>query len=145
MIKVIIGFLGMFGLIFHASGFAMWTDTASLAIVVGVMIFGLLASGKDITSTISAIFKKQTDIASLREAQSTLKEAGSLGMAIGLIGFLIGAVNMLLHMKDLIENPAPLGPAMSMCLLIVLYGTTFKYLIFDRIICILEDRAKQLD
>ena len=133
--------VGMFGLIFQASGFAMWTDAASLAIVVGVMIFGLLASGKDITSTISAIFKKQTDIASLREAQSTLKEAGSLGMAGGIIGVLIGLVNMLMHMDD----PAALGPAMSMCLLTALYGATFKYLIFDRIICILEDRAKQLD
>ena len=145
MIKVIIGFLGMFGLIFNASGLMMWTDIASMAIVVGVIVFGLLASGKDIPSTISAIFKKQTDIASLREAQSTLKEAGSLGMAGGIIGVLIGAVNMLLHMKDLMENPAPLGPALSMCLLTALYGATFKYLIFDRIICILEDRAKQLD
>ena len=141
MIKVIIGFLGMFGLIFQASGFAMWLDAASLAIVGGVIVFGLLASGKDITSTISAIFKKQTDIASLREAQSTLKEAGSLGIAGGIIGVLIGLVNMLMHMDD----PAALGPAMSMCLLTALYGATFKYLIFDRIICILEDRAKQLD
>ena len=141
MIKVIIGFLLMFGFIFQASGIAMWGDAASLTIVVGVIVGGTLASGKNITTTISAIFKKQTDIASLREAQSTLKEAGRLGMAIGLIGFLIGAANMLLALDD----PAALGPAMSMCLLIVLYGTTFKYLIFDRIICILEDRAKQLD
>ena len=141
MIKVIIGFLGMFGLIFNASGLMMWTDIASMAIVVGVIVFGLLASGKDIPSTISAIFKKQTDIASLREAQSTLKEAGSLGMAGGIIGVLIGAVNMLMHMDD----PAALGPAMSMCLLTALYGATFKYLIFDRIICNLENRAKQLD
>ena len=141
MIKVIIGFLGMFGLIFNASGLMMWTDIASMAIVVGVIVFGLLASGKDIPSTISAIFKKQTDIASLREAQYTLKEAGSLGIAGGIIGVLIGLVNILMH----IDDPAALGPAMSMCLLTALYGTTFKYLIFDRIICNLENRAKQLD
>ncbi len=58
MIKIIIGFLGMFGLIFQASGIAMWGDVASLAIVGGVIVFGLLASGKCIPSTISAIFKK---------------------------------------------------------------------------------------
>ena len=87
------------------------------------------------------LFKKQADLASLKEAQNTLEEAGRLAIAGGIIGVLIGLVNMLMHMDD----PAALGPAMSMCLLTALYGATFKYLIFDRIICILEDRAKQLD
>ena len=141
MIKVIVGFLVMFGLVVQASGIAMWGNISSWVIVFGMILGGLLASGKDITSTISAIFKKQTDIASLREAQSTLKEAGRLGIAGGIIGVLIGLVNMLMHMDD----PAALGPAMSMCLLTALYGATFKYLIFDRIICILENRTKQLD
>jgi len=140
VIKVIIGFLGMFGLIFQASGFAMWTDTASLAIVVGVMFFGLHASRKKLTSDM-VLFKKKADLASLKEAKNSLEEAGRLAMAGGIIGVLIGLVNMLMHMDD----PAALGPAMSMCLLTALYGATFKYLIFDRIICILEDRAKQLD
>ena len=62
-------------------------------------------------------------------------------MAGGIIGVLIGLVNMLMHMDD----PAALGPAMSMCLLTALYGTYFKYIILRPLACIAEDRAKQLD
>ena len=140
MIKVIIGFIGMLGLIFNATGIKMWLDVPSLSCVVGVMFFGLLASGKKLTSDM-VLFKKKADLASLKEAKNSLEEAGRLAMAGGIIGVLIGLVNMLMHMDD----PAALGPAMSMCLLTALYGATFKYLIFDRIICILENRTKQLD
>ena len=57
------------------------------------------------------------------------------------MGVLIGLVNMLVHMDD----PAALGPAMSMCLLTALYGTYFKYIIFRPLACILEDRTTQLE
>ena len=145
MIKVIIGFLGMFGLIFNASGMSMWTNAPSIAIVCGVIVFGLLASGKNVLNGIvyvsTLLFEKKTDLASLKEAKNSLEEAGRLAMAGGIIGVLIGLVNMLMHMDD----PAALGPAMSMCLLTALYGTFFKYVIFRPLACIAEDRAKQLD
>ena len=70
-----------------------------------------------------------------------MEEAGRLAIAGGIIGVLIGLVNMLMHMDD----PAALGPAMSMCLLPALYGTYFKYIILRPLACIAEDRAKQLD
>ena len=87
------------------------------------------------------LFKKQADLESLEEAQNSLEEAGRLAMAGGIIGVLIGLVNMLMHMDD----PAALGPAMSMCLLTALYGTFSKYIILRPLACIAEDRAKQLD
>ena len=59
MIKVIIGFLGMLGLIFQASGLEMWLNGPSLLIVVGVIFFGLLASGKKLTSDMDLFKKKQ--------------------------------------------------------------------------------------
>jgi len=99
VIKVIIGFLGMSALIFQASGLEMWLDAPSLLIVVGVMFFGLLASGKKLTSDM-VLFKKQADLASLKEAKNSLEEAGRLAMAGGIIGVLIGLVNMLMHMDD---------------------------------------------
>ena len=145
MIKVIIGFIGMLGLIFNASGLSMWTDAPSIAIVCGVIVFGLLASGKNVLNGIvyvsTLLFEKKTDLASLKEAQNTLEEAGRLAIAGGIIGVLIGLVHILMNLED----PAALGPAMAMCLLTALYGTFFKYILFRPLACIAEDRAKQLD
>ena len=61
VIKVIIGFLGMLGLIFNATGIKMWLDVPSLSCVVGVMFFGLLASGKKLPNAI-VLFKKNKQI-----------------------------------------------------------------------------------
>ena len=139
MVKAIIGYAGMLALIFTSSGAVMWTDVPSLAIVVGVIIFGLLASGKNLLS-LGAICKSDATSPELWDASSTLSEAGRLGVASGVIGALIGGVLILMNLED----PAALGPAISMCLLTVLYGTFFKYIIFGPLICRVEDRAMDL-
>ena len=139
MIKGLIGYAGMMALILFASGITMLIDTPSLIIVGGVIIFGLLASGKSILS-LGALCDPDAKSSELWNASSTLSEAGRLGLAGGIIGVLIGLVQMLANLED----PAAVGPAMAICLLTALYGAFFKYIIVGPLICRVEDRAMDL-
>jgi len=62
-----------------------------------------------------------------KKGQEVLTRMADVFPAFGMIGTLVGLVNMLLAMDD----PAALGPAMSMCLLTTLYGAFFAQVIFS--------------
>ena len=129
MIKALIGFAGMIGMIlwgieFNVSNFV---NVPSILIVFGLTFFGLLASGRKMIAAVSGLFDKHADEEQLYEASDTFIYAGRLSMASGWVGVLIGLVLMLANMDD----PAAVGPAMAICLLTALYGTILKYFIFN--------------
>ena len=185
-VATIIGLLVSLGLIFQASGLAMWGDVPSLAIVIGGGIGASMAANPlpDLMNAFKAAVKafmptvsdapqliekivgfaetaRREGILALESAveegddpflgggirlavdgtepdlimeiletelrfveerhkkgQEILSRMADVFPAFGMIGTLVGLVNMLLAMDD----PAALGPAMSMCLLTTLYG-----------------------
>ena len=139
MIKALIGFAGMIGMIlwgieFNVSNFV---NVPSILIVFGLTFFGLLASGRKIIAAVSAVTDKHADEEQLYDASDTFLQAGSFSMAAGWVGVLIGLVLMLAHMND----PAAIGPAMAICLLTALYGTILKYFLFSPLSTQLSERG----
>ena len=129
MIKTLIGFAGMIGMMLWAMEFNVgnFVNVPSILIVWGLTFFGLLASGRKIIAALSAVADKHADEEQLYDASDTFIQAGSFSMAAGWVGVLIGLVLMLANMDD----PAAIGPAMAICLLTALYGTILKYFIFN--------------
>ena len=129
MIKSLIGFAGMIGMMLWAMecNVGNFVNVPSILIVFGLTFFGLLASGRKMIAAVSGLFDKHADEEQLYEASDTFIYAGRLSMASGWVGVLIGLVLMLANMDD----PAAVGPAMAICLLTALYGTILKYFIFN--------------
>ena len=129
MIKTLIGFAGMIGIILWGMEFNVsnFVNVPSIMIVLGLTFFGVLASGRKIIAAVSAVTDKHADEGQLYDASDTFIYAGRLSMSAGWVGVLIGLVLMLVHMED----PAAIGPAMAICLLTALYGTILKYFIFS--------------
>ena len=139
MIKTLIGFVGMIGMMLWAMEFnvATFMNVPSILIVWGLTFFGLLVSGRNIIAAGSALFDKHADEEQLYEASDTFMYAGRLSMASGWGGVLIGLVLMLAHLDD----PAAIGPAMAICLLTALYGTILKYFYFNLLSDQLTDKG----
>lgn len=74
-----------------------------------------------------------------RDGQGIFETLGSFAPAFGMIGTLIGLINML---KDL-EDPARVGPNMSVALITTFYGSLFANLIFLPIANKLKIRSKE--
>lgn len=74
-----------------------------------------------------------------RDGQGIFETLGSFAPAFGMIGTLIGLINML---KDL-EDPASVGPNMSVALITTFYGSLFANLIFLPIANKLKIRSKE--
>ena len=129
MIKTLIGFAGMIGMMLWAMEFNVgnFVNVPSILIVWGLTFFGLLASGRKIIAALSAVADKHADEEQLYDASDTFIQAGSFSMAAGWVGVLIGLVLMLANLED----PAAIGPAMAICLLNALYGTILKYFVFN--------------
>ena len=142
MIKTLIGFAGMIGMMLWAMEFNVgnFVNVPSIMIVCGLTFFGLLASGRKLIGATSALFDKHADEEQLYEASDTFIYAGRLSMASGWVGVLIGLVLMLAHMSD----PAAVGPAMAICLLTALYGTILKYFIFNPLSDQLTDKGTEI-
>ena len=73
-----------------------------------------------LTTTIETTFGRNTVQASI------LKQMGAISPAFGMIGTLVGLVIMLGNLDD----PAALGPSLSIALITTLYGVLFARLIF---------------
>lgn len=73
------------------------------------------------------------------EGQSIFEAMGSYAPAFGMIGTLIGLINML---KDL-NDPASVGPNMSVALVTTFYGTLFANLIFIPLANKLKGRSRE--
>tara|TARA_Y100000034_G_scaffold126718_1_gene178382 strand:+ start:2253 stop:2702 length:450 start_codon:yes stop_codon:yes gene_type:complete len=129
MIKTLIGFAGMIGMMLWAMEFNVgnFVNVPSIMIVFGLTFFGLLASGYKLIAPLSAVIDKHADEDQFYDASDTFSQAGSFSMAAGWVGVLIGLVLMLVNLED----PAAIGPAMAICLLTALYGTVLKYFIFN--------------
>ena len=142
MIKALIGFAGMIGMILWGMEFNVsnFVNVTSILIVFGLTFFGLLASGRKIIAAVSAVTDKHADEEQLYDASDTFIQAGNFSMAAGWVGVLIGLVLMLVHMED----PAAIGPAMAICLLTALYGTILKYFLFRPLSDLLTERGTAL-
>lgn len=73
------------------------------------------------------------------EGQSIFEAMGSYAPAFGMIGTLIGLINML---KDL-DDPASVGPNMSVALITTFYGSLFANLIFIPLANKLKGRSRE--
>ena len=142
MIKTLIGFAGMIGIILWGMDFNVsnFVNVPSIMIVFGLTFFGVLASGRNIIAALSAITDKHADEEQLYDASDTFLQAGSFSMAAGWVGVLIGLVLMLANLED----PAAIGPAMAICLLTALYGTILKYFVFNPLSDQLTDKGTEI-
>ena len=142
MIKTLIGFAGMIGMMLWAMEFNVgnFVNVPSILIVFGLTFFGLLASGRKMIAAVSGLFDKHADEEQLYEASDTFIYAGRLSMASGWVGVLIGLVLMFANMAD----PAAVGRAMAICLLTALYGTILKYFLFSPLSDRLTERGTAL-
>lgn len=88
-------------------------------------------------------FIMATDVGFTRErhlmGQKVFRQMGAMAPAYGMIGTLIGLVEMLRSMQD----PAQIGPAMSVALVCTLYGAVLANLVFLPLANKLEFRTKE--
>ncbi len=140
ILQRISGALVVFVSIFFGGGIAaqpeIFINIPSLATTLGVIIGGVMFSGRSLDNLVSINWKK-SEADDLIYSANTYRYMGTLGIGGGIVGTLIGWVLMLAN----IEDPAMIGMGLSISLLTVFYGVTLKYLLFDPIAVRLEDRA----
>ena len=74
-----------------------------------------------------------------RRGAELFQTMGTIAPAMGLVGTLIGLVQMLQHL----DNPAAVGPAMSLALLTTFYGAILAYIICFPIAAKLRARSRE--
>ncbi len=138
VIKRIVGFVIMFVLMALAMENPLtFVNIPSALIVFGLILGGVMASGKCLHNLISINWKKNATSEELWSIAETYRYMKSLAMGSGVVGTLIGVI---LILKD-IEDIAVVRSSMVIAILTIYYAVILKYFIFEPIVIRLEERA----
>jgi hypothetical protein len=124
----ILGFIVLIAAVVVALAQPFYIDIASLIIVLGLTLTGLLAGfGGDVGTGFKAVFSNIADRDSILLGIAVFERGKSMAvMSGGIMGTFIGLVIMLKNMDD----PAALGPGMALGFLTTLYSLILGYGVF---------------